>query len=678
MKLLKKSVANNDSHDSFSQYKGLLKKAGAIYQKCNRQLHREEQLTHLHTALLYAEQALAIASDSQLFNLLARIYLDLGQVSQAQSYINQALLLKPKSAALLYSGGHIFLASGQLDKAEELFERSTKISRTATNAPSSLAYTYLAQGKTLEAFQLYRELAKTQSNDALLKSKLFESASQMTADFYADELEQDLLRYLTFDQVDHSQLHSLVTSLLWHKLRISDQGTPLSFEQLAADPLLLASMNKFYYQQPIFERMFISMRQSLLLDAVQNMNLKEEYLPFLQALAMQSYLNEYVWPITEQEQQVLSGLEQLVEDSCQGDWQGKDIAVVVLLIASYQPLNKSKIKLLLLSKPLQSWPEDMQSLINKTLLQPETEQQLSQTLCHWGATTNDVSQKVAEQYNENPYPRWVDLGANTVSDYLLSVQAEFPQAKLPRLAQGEKLKVLVAGTGTGRQAIRLAKYFSNIEVLAVDISASALSYAQRKADEMNIDNIRFMQGDILKLDSLPMKFHVVECSGVLHHMQHPEQGLAVLKSLLANDGLLKVALYSRTARKNIIKLREMIASANLSSEREIRLFRQALLLEKIPGDWQDILKSPDFYSLSNCRDLLFHIQEHQFDLPEIEQVLKSHHLNFLGLLIDQHKEKLYRDMYPNQSLSKANIDNWHQLEQQHEQAFSEMYQFYCQ
>jgi len=678
MKLMSQPQKKTDHSESFSHYKALVKKAGQIYQRCSSHSHQDEdQVALLFSAKFHAEQALAIASDTQLFNLLARIHLDLGQINEAESYINQALALKPNNAPLLYSAGHIFLASGQLKKAEDLFQRSVKISRTATKAESSLAYTYLALGKTVEAFQLYRELIKTNSDDPFIKSKLFESAAHMSADFYSDELEHDLLRYLSFEQVDYSQLHSLVASLLWHKFQFTDNATPLTFDQLSSDELFLTSLNKFFFQQPIFERMLISMRQSLLLDAAQHMSLKEEYLPFAQALAMQAYLNEYVWPITEQEQQVLNGLEDLLTDVCQHDWQPSDVSIVVLLLAAYQPINQSKVKTLLSKKSIDQWPELLQPLMEKVLFEPEQERSISQHLPYWGTISNKTSRKVAEQYNENPYPRWTDLGVNTISNYLETVQNHYPNATLPKVAHGEKLRILVAGTGTGRQAIRLAKYFHNIEVLAIDISATALSYAKRKAEEMNIENIQFMQADILELGSLPMKFHVVECSGVLHHMKYPEQGITVLKSLLVENGLFKMALYSREARLNIIKLRDIITKANLSSARDIRLFRQALLLEKIPGEWQDILQSPDFYSLSNCRDLLFHCQEHQYDLIEIDSILKSHDLNFLGLLTDQHKEFLYREMF-DQKFSRRNVSNWHQLEKENPDMFSEMYQFYCQ
>ena len=39
------------------------------------------------------------------------------------------------------------------------------------------------------------------------------------------------------------------------------------------------------------------------------------------------------------------------------------------------------------------------------------------------------------------------------------------------------------------------------------------------------------------------------------------------------------------------------------------------------AEWQNILNWSDFYNMSDCRDLLFHVQEHRFNLPQIKKIL---------------------------------------------------------
>ena len=53
----------------------------------------------------------------------------------------------------------------------------------------------------------------------------------------------------------------------------------------------------------------------------------------------------------------------------------------------------------------------------------------------------------------------------------------------------------------------------------------------------------------------------------------------------------------------------------------------------VGSDIPKVLKFSDFYSMSECRDLLFHVQEHQFTIPQIEATLQELRLEFLGFEI---------------------------------------------
>jgi ubiquinone/menaquinone biosynthesis C-methylase UbiE len=124
--------------------------------------------------------------------------------------------------------------------------------------------------------------------------------------------------------------------------------------------------------------------------------------------------------------------------------------------------------------------------------------------------------------------------------------------------RNQTIKVLVAGCGTGKHAIQVAKYFRNVEVTAIDLSRTSLAYGKKMARKFDIQNIEFLQRDILHLDSLREKYHIIECSGVLHHMQDPVKGWKFLLPLLKPGGLLKVGLYSERERQTVTKARELI------------------------------------------------------------------------------------------------------------------------
>ena len=85
----------------------------------------------------------------------------------------------------------------------------------------------------------------------------------------------------------------------------------------------------------------------------------------------------------------------------------------------------------------------------------------------------------------------------------------------------------------------------------------------------------------------------------------------------------------------------------------------------------------DFYSLSECRDLLFHVQEHRFTLPQIAQFLNENGLVFLGFDLAPEIEEQYAKRFPEDEAA-TNLDLWNQFEQENPDMFLEMYQFWVQ
>jgi SAM-dependent methyltransferase len=226
-------------------------------------------------------------------------------------------------------------------------------------------------------------------------------------------------------------------------------------------------------------------------------------------------------------------------------------------------------------------------------------------------------------------------------------------------------------------AIDAALHTQNVDVTAVDLSRASLAYAMRKAAEYELENIRFKQEDILEIESPAEPYHVINCTGVLHHMRDPAAGLDRLVRLLLPGGLIRLALYSRLARGPLLDAREVIREAGFGPrERDIRAFRQQVLEEGAGGPFAELMGSTDFFSLSECRDLLFHVQETQLTLPDIRSLLEAAGLEFLGFeLTIPEVEQGFRRAYPHAALT--DLEAWDAYEQRHPYSFRSMYQFWC-
>ena len=88
--------------------------------------------------------------------------------------------------------------------------------------------------------------------------------------------------------------------------------------------------------------------------------------------------------------------------------------------------------------------------------------------------------------------------------------------------KAESVNILDIGTGSGCIAIALAKKMPNNTVYALDVSDAALKVAQENA-ELNEVDINFIAEDILKVDSMDVKFNIIVSNPPYVREQEKEQ-----------------------------------------------------------------------------------------------------------------------------------------------------------
>ena len=185
-----------------------------------------------------------------------------------------------------------------------------------------------------------------------------------------------------------------------------------------------------------------------------------------------------------------------------------------------------------------------------------------------------------------------------------------------------------------------------------------------------------MQADILDLGKLDRKFDIIQSSGVLHHMDDPMAGWRSLYDCLEVGGLMKIGLYSELARQHIVRMQSEIMQLGIgSSDIEMRSFRRDVISSNEDHHIR-IRWSNNFYTLSELRDLLFHVQEHRFTIPQLKDSLSELGLKFCGFEADT----IVRDFKLKNTGANDpyNLEKWHSYEQANPNAFIAMYQFWCQ
>jgi 2-polyprenyl-3-methyl-5-hydroxy-6-metoxy-1,4-benzoquinol methylase len=532
----------------------------------------------------------------------------------------------------------------RLDEAVRIYKRLLQLKPDHAEASNNLGCMLQAQGKLREASAVFaRTLA--------LMPQLLNAFAPITATLTG------LLPPL-------SEAMRRADAAWPSRLSIDRLFADTELATVASDPLLLAILQSTPVCSVALERLLTSVRAALLEQAVEGAWVDEITLVFCCALALQCFINEYVFAVTPEEEARLAALKSNLDSVT---------PVQLAALAMYTPLHALANAQSLLER---KWPRVVDKVVTQQLREPMRERALRDSIERLTPIDDNVSLQVRQQYEENPYPRWVHIAGNvepmTVAEYM---SGAVPGSTFASLAANEAPDVLVAGCGTGSLPIELTRKLSGARVLAIDLSLTSLAYAKRKTPPEIAGRLSYAQADILKLGAIGRTFDIIDASGVLHHMADPAAGFRTLLTLLRPAGLMDIGLYSKTARRDITEAQKYVSEKGYRpTVADIRRARQDILNSELHG----VARIHDFFSTSECRDLLFHVQEHQMTISQIKSLVDDNGVRFIGFAFDPMRTRHYAAAFAQAGKSLADLDAWQDLEMRHPETFISMYQFWVQ
>ena len=597
---------------------------------------REAHAAGLHHDAV-AHFVTALKADPQLTSAavaLGQLYVEVGRPDDALGPLEHALRNEPKNSDALCLCGQALAEVGQTDLALQFLSQAISL------APEDTRYRQAMVG--------------------VLQGIEFNAPHPW--------FEQFLTQCFDDPQQPHADIAIAALSLLWAKPAIQDflaKDSPdaSDIEKLLAEPLLLRLLSKTIIRSRAFEEFFTKLRRWLAQTP------DEKFLALSACVAQQAFITGYV--------QYQSEAESVAEQSLSRRDITRLTPIELTILASYRALAQSPNAESM--RQHSGLPEPVERVLQLTLREPLIELELKTQIPSSTSVSDAVSQRVQAQYEEHPYPRWINVAPGTSGSRRLNEEIArhcrvFEDSRWPHHPQ-----VLVPGCGTGYHPLSLARMHHESQILAIDLSLTSLAYARRKQIELNIDNVRFEQADLLELQPHEERFDYIDCAGVLHHMDSPLEGWRALTRLLADAGVMRIGLYSELARRKIVIAREKIAERGISGiPGAIREFRQAMMTDPALADLRSIAQTAgDFFSMGEIRDLLFHVQEHRFTIPMLKEHLETLGLQFGGFLIpDRNIASGFRQQYPDQA-QWLDLDCWADFESRYPDTFFRMYQFYC-
>jgi SAM-dependent methyltransferase len=424
------------------------------------------------------------------------------------------------------------------------------------------------------------------------------------------------------------------------------------------------------------ERLLTALRRVLL--EVAPARLQERALfDFALALAQQCQINEHVWAVSAAEASAVERLAPPMDALLGGD---AGAGCRLLVTALYRPFTELLGEHVGPQQARGIRPRALREVVTCALAEAADERARMRRMPRLGGIVEAISREVAQQYEASPYPRWTSVGLLAPKDMRRALRRYFSDPELAFLER--RFEVLIAGCGTGQQAVQAAlAYGPQARVLAIDLSTASLAYAARMAERFGVCNISFAQADLLTLHRAGggsvQRFDVIECTGVLHHLADPLQGWRALIRCLAKDGRMLLGLYSATARRNLSALRREAAYPGAGcTDAALRAFRQELLDRPDGAPGSELATSRDFYATSNVRDLVLHVSEHPLTLPQVARFLEENGLTFRGFQLERGVFGRFQERFPGEVWPGC-LHSWAQFEDANSNTFNGMYNFWC-
>ena len=637
--------------------------------------------SNIECAIENYKKAIALKPDYAAAHMnIANIYQEDQKYLEAIQHYEQVVLIDENDVNARFSKGNCYLAQGHYEQAEKEYKEALKYDSLDHRIYVNLGITQKFLNKIDAAITNLSEAVNLKPDfvEALINlAQLLEHRIIIKA---TASIETAIYRILNHDYAARPRsLAKCIISLVKNDPAIAEvinsdlltldrENFSNACRTISNNRLLMKLMTLCALPDQGLEQILINVRYKFLKDI--EIHSDDKALMDLQiSLALNCYTNEYAFPVSSHEATLVNDLEKEIGRRLLNNQQPTDVQV--LSLASYEPLHKfewvSKLDV----------QKNLERVYQRQVVEPLYEEKIIPEIKNLALVTDDTSEKVRAQYEENPYPRWVNTKVNVrASELAFSNDAKkYNFRKLEDLACTQPV-LLIAGCGTGQHAIDSATRYKDVSVTAIDLSYASLAYAIRKSAELGVTNINYMQGDILDVEKLGTKFDIIECSGVLHHMEQPEKAWMKLKSSLKPGGLMKIGLYSRAARVNIDKTRSEFNLDGLAyTASDLREIRNEIRTSGL-AHCTAVTTSSDFYTLSEFRDLVLHVKEHTFDLNQIAEMMNRLELRFCGFTNSKAIDD-FRNMNPN-AKDLYNLSLWHQYEIENPQAFAGMYQFWCQ
>jgi len=596
-------VENQGSNQA--QAARLLLQANLAYGESNSNgLSHTQRLRARQECRDYLADALQLEPESAgALGLLGRIELDEGRLDEAHELFTASLAAQPGQAQQYANLGYWALKSERPALAEQHFLEALDCDRQSAAAFCGVAHAKRLQGQFDVAYLHYRKLLQSGADWDSVYSGMLSCAQHLHVDKADGDLARDALALLRRDGLPHQEVGRFVGAIVHQQYDLDNPNAEIFLDAACEDELLILGLQKTLMPNPAVENLVVMLRRAIIAEVAQTVELRDELQQLALAIGQYADRTGYALAAEDDEERLIATINESIQAQLAMAEPQDGMIGSLIISAMYGALFHQRFAAQLGQWNLTDWPLGLQPVLAASYYDRANEEAIKQ----------NFDEKTAELCLDKvdvpqAWPAWSQL-AFRASNSLKNVMATELGLNTDQLP--ETLRILVCGAQSGQRAMELARYLSDVEVIAVDESLANVAKGTRMASDMGIENIVFWPWSIAqRFVADGHQVHWIEVG----RLPSPAMSDVSLAELLNNASGAGAVVHMHTAigeqTPGDRQIRSMIAEHKLQPTRTaLRQLRRMVLANPQDATWQELLKEEEFFSLGGCRDRWFQPQD---------------------------------------------------------------------
>ena len=242
---------------------------------------------------------------------------------------------------------------------------------------------------------------------------------------------------------------------------------------------------------------------------------------------------------------------------------------------------------------------------------------------------------VRELYEKFPYPQKPKNFKYYASPGFALKKLNFRLQRRELNCFAANLRIWIAGAGTA-SAVKTALNFPQAQILATDISEKSLQISKQLAERFGVKNITH-EVEALGVRNRQNEFDLVICTGVLHHLPEPSEGLRILREALKPQGAAHLMVYNTQHRAFARSMQH--ATALLCAQPEVlsgkeeaalRLMNEILSSEHFGYLREKMRKLHELNNVEVFADTVLHPLETSFSVDTLFSLISENGFRFVN------------------------------------------------